>query len=421
MKNPSRWRHRLCNRITRGLGIAVTFSLAPWSLAADQPPPSPAAAVAPVAVFHLADCLSLALERQPAIAAQRASLAAAETGWRSAENIKIPAFIVHDLPARRKQAALGVQIHTAGLDLAEREAIYNVTRTYYTVLFARAQERVARSAVDSLKISQVLAKAKAAREERGGVTPEDVDKITIYLRLAETRQIQAAEGVDRALAALREAMGVGYDFPLRVPDEALTEKRVQISREEVIRLALSRRGELVQTAALAEVTALEIEAQSSSCRPRMATYAAYADLHSQPVPQGINDGEYRPGAVGPEMPTELVGSKATRVELAGAFGARMQAIVEKTRNLIALEAEDAFRRWHEASQKLRQTSEAAAKAVGLDEKTRTAFTGDQKIRVEDLLGNIVLSGLAQGQHNETLFQQLLALAALERVTAGGLK
>ena len=71
--------------------------------------------------LQLQDCLNMALERQPRLAAQRASLAMAEQGKRTLDGMRLAAALDHQIPIRRKQAGLGVTAAAAGLDQAERE------------------------------------------------------------------------------------------------------------------------------------------------------------------------------------------------------------------------------------------------------------------------------------------------------------
>src|SRR6202040_1973598 len=161
-----------------------------------------------VYTLDLAECLRLASQRQPRIAAQRASLAAAEEGFRALDNIPIPAVLSPDLVIRRRQASLGVGAAGAAVDQADRETAYGVTRTYFTVLFAREQERVLRAIVD-----RVSATREAAQRSLDGgardVSDSDVKRALVYQRLAEAKLIEANQGVKRALAALREAIGLG--------------------------------------------------------------------------------------------------------------------------------------------------------------------------------------------------------------------
>src|SRR5205085_236016 len=126
----------------------------------------------------------------------------------------------------------------------------------------------------------------------------DVAKTEAYLNLAEARQFDAARGAALALAALREAMGVGCDYPLDVADARLPTLRREIARAEVVSLAVSHRGELVQAQSAAEVVHLEIDAQEATCMPTAHTFAAFVDVHARPIPSGVSNTEYRPGAIG---------------------------------------------------------------------------------------------------------------------------
>lgn len=423
MTDLARWWQERFVRTLGGVGIPLALCLAPAGPAQEPAPttaPPTVVTTAPAErVLTLAECLSLALERQPSIAAARASLAAAQEGARSLDETRIPAAIVHELPYRRQQARLGVQVAAAGVHLAEHETVYAVTRTYYTVLYARAQEKVARETVDHLRATQEVTRRVLETGASREVTASTLDRVTVYLRLAETRQVQAAEGIDRALAALKEAIGLGADCSLQIPPEALPENPATPRREAVIALALARRPELVQAHAVAEVSALEIDAQGTSIRHRMPTFALHADLHARPIPQGVANTEYRPGAIGPEMPPELVGSRTVRMELARSYSARQAAVADKARNLIGLEADDTFRRWEEATRKLAQTRDAAERAAKLAEDLRRDYGAQLRVKAEDVLNAEVLAATARAQFNETLYQQILALAALERVTAGG--
>ena len=195
---------------------------------------------APAMTLTLDECLCLALQRQPAVAAARASLAAAEEARRALENIRVPTCLARYLPIRRLQAALGVTAAAAGVDLAEHDTIYAVTRTYMTALYARDQEAVAQSVVTRLAATNEVA-AQMLQAGARDVATSDVDRSTVYLELARTKQIQASRGVDRALAALREAIGLGPECRLQVPAGHLPVPQVRPNRQEVIAWAVARR------------------------------------------------------------------------------------------------------------------------------------------------------------------------------------
>src|SRR5262249_59985806 len=105
---------------------------------------------APGEKLTLCECLQRALLHHPRVAAQRASLAAAEDGARALESLRFPATLDPQVPVRRRQACLGRTSAAAAVDQAEREVRYAVTRAYFTVVYAREQETVARNVVERL-------------------------------------------------------------------------------------------------------------------------------------------------------------------------------------------------------------------------------------------------------------------------------
>lgn len=368
----------------------------------------------------LADCVNIALEKQPALAAQRASVAAAYTQQRALQELRTPVLLARDLPIRRKQACLGISIAEAGLSQTQWEVVYSVKRTYLAALYARSQQAVADDLVDSLKFYRERVKEAVDKGTSREWSQATVDKITVYLGQAESKQAEAARGFERAMAALREAMGVGPEFCQTILAQDQPAIEVELAHDYVVNLALSRRGELVQASQALEVVNLEVDAQGKTCLPTARTFAAGTDIHARPIPQGTMNGEYRPAAVGIEMPTLMAGSKANRMQRAQDLSGRAAAVVDKTHNLIALEAEDVLLRWQEAKRKVSQTREAAEAARRLVKSTRERIQSGLNVKIEDDLTNEVISAQARAGYNEARYQQGLALAALERVTAGGI-
>jgi outer membrane protein TolC len=410
-------RRNLWSRLTRRAVGWLAFA----ALVCAAAPPAraqTAAPAAPAGPLTLAESVRTALERQPRIAAERANLAAAEDNKRALDDLRLAALVEHDLPIRRRQAALGVTAAAGAVDVAERDTVYAVTRTYYTVLFAREQERLTRSVVDRLTALHETAE-KMLKEGARDVTAAHVKQIGVYLRLARAKQLEAAAGEKRALAALKEAIGLGQECRLEVPPGGLPETDQRPCRDEILALALARRGDLAQAHLFAEVACLEVAAQGTSVLTRKETFAAAADIHASQVPQGAHDGEYRPGAVPPAMPTLLVGSRADRVQVARSYHARAGAVVETTRNLISLEAEDAFLRWEQASLQAPQAREAADVADRLAEDLSKDMAAGLRVRPDEVMTARVLAATARAQYNEVLYHAVLALADLERITAGG--
>jgi outer membrane protein TolC len=369
--------------------------------------------------LSLADCIDLGLDNQPAMAAAQASLDAAEANYEGVSKLRLFRFLSPDIPIRKKQAHLGVAIASAALGSAEWETRYAITRNFFSVIYAREQLEVVKSVVAKLQ----RARNKAAGLLKSGdptikVTKIDVDNLDINIAFYEAKQQEAEIGIKRAEAALREAMGVGRDFDLNLARASLPQPVKDLQLSELIDVALERRGEMAQASSVYQVTELEIAAQKRTIGPSAKTFAAAGDVHATPIPQGISNTEYRPGAIGIEMPTLLGGKKADRIQRARAFNARAAAVVDKTRNLITLEVEANYYKWQEALLKLQKLQKTLklARDVGrsVEERLQSGnVTGEELIRAQ------TLEEQSRAQYNDALYMHALGLAGLERVTAGG--
>jgi outer membrane protein TolC len=251
------------------------------------------------------------------------------------------------------------------------------------------------------------------------VTAVDVNRSSVYLHLAKTRQIQASQGVKRALASLKEAIGLGPEGCLDLPPGHLNPPEPSLCEGDVVAWALERRSGLIQAQVFAEVVCLEVAAQELTCRNRMQTFAAGSDIHSHLIPPEIRNAEYRPEGTPPEMPTFLAGTRPERIKHAQDLYQRAQAVVEVTRNLIVLEAEDAFVRWQEASRQAREARQAADDADKVADSLTRDFTTGLKVKVEEVVNARVLASQARSQYNQYRHREALALVDLERATSGG--
>jgi len=182
---------------------------------------------------------------------------------------------------------------------------------------------------------------------------------------------------------------------------------------------LSNRGEMEQASAALRLMELEIEAQRRVCfNPVVKTFAAAADVHAKQIPQGISNGEYRPDAIGPEIPGNLVGKRGARVQRAQDLTNRAEAVVDKTHNLITLEVEAFYLKWEEAAIKARILGKTTALAADIAKRVQKVFNEGQASG-EELLRSRTMEDQAQAMYNEALYNHALALAGLERATAGG--
>jgi outer membrane protein TolC len=242
--------------------------------------------------------------------------------------------------------------------------------------------------------------------------------------LAKSKLLRATArlGNKQALAALREVMGVEPSELFQVKDKELPLMRqdIPLTREQVIDMAVCRRPELALAAAGVDAFRLEVYAQSKlPFRRAVPTLATGADIHSRDVPQASRGKEYRPGAIAPEMPPQLVGTKFDRVSRAMAYSHRAEAVYDKARNLIILEAETSFYDLELAAERVTHTKAGFTHGDELRQYVKDQFP-DQRDK-ERMLQLYIAGSQAQSDYVEAVLQHLLVLANLERVTAGGVR
>jgi len=157
-------------------------------------------------------------------------------------------------------------------------------------------------------------------------------------------------------------------------------------------------------------------------RRTVPTLAAGSDLHSRILPGGSRDPahDYRPEPVLPEMPSMVVGKRAERVARVCAYSRRADAVHDKARDLLVLEAETSFIDFEAAAKSVAISKESYTAAKDLMERIREGFD-NPKAAKDQLLLAYGQAAESQGEYVQAVFEYLLEMAALERVTAGGVR
>jgi len=381
--------------------------------------PPPADKGCEVKVLNLAECIGIGMERSPALAAQWATLRATEAGKNGGDALKIPKCMAPDIDIRRQQSAIGLEGAMASVEFVEHYTVNAISRMYFGVVYAREQRNVAEEAVkDRAKNLQMAQEFLDAQVRQ--VTQEDVQKFRAALQQAQIRVLEAKRGEEILAGALKEAMGVGPYFCLDVADKTLPHPQLELCKEQVIELALSRRPEMRVQDAASAISCLEIEAQAAM-RRNGRTFAMFSDIHVAAAPPLGGGPTYTPGPIGWEMPVKLVGPKPYRVERAKELHNRINAVREKTRQLIALEAQDAYTRYVEARDSIplaKQAEDSAREVLG--EATRK-YLRQVRLDPDKLIDATAKLDDSRVKHLEARHKYVVALIYLENVTAGAIR
>ena len=376
----------------------------------------------------LGECIAIAVEHQPNLKAVKASIGASEAGYRALMHFgTVGTIISPDLEIRKQQAQRGLAASSGEYQKTYNEVIQDVTRLYYLAVYAKQQGVLANDAYQYLqemaKLIEKIINSKLPADQLGGLNVVKLRLVQMGVIRAEQLRIDAATGRQQALAALREAMGVDEkSYPFRIKDLELPvmSQDIPITQELVVEQALCRRPELALAAAGVDVFRLEVYAQGKIPFKRVVpTFASGADLHAKEIPQTLRAKDYRPGAIIPEMPVQLVGSKYDRVDRAMFYSQKAEAVYEKVRGLIILEAQDAYFQFANANLKLIY----AKKQLDLanDAQQRIVENAESTKEKDQVVQGYITTSTVKSDYVKAVLEHIQALAALERITAGGIQ
>lgn len=387
----------------------------------DKLPVIPPAQAEPVGqTLSLAECLAIAQERQPTIRGALHSLAASQRSYDAIMNLpKVAEWVSPDVPVRRQQASRGLTLAAAAVEQARFETTYDVIYLYYSFVYARQQEGTAADVRDTLEVYFKVAE-ELFKQGVAGVDRNTVYNLRNKINEVEQLRLEANIGRQRALEALKEAMGVEACFEFSPRDRELPIMGGRVTKDDVVSRAMANRSELVQAAAGADAFRLEVAAQAKlRTFGQTNTLASGADLHGKAIPFPLRNGEYKPAPFPPEMPSHLVGRREDRVARACELSLKQDAGYDKIVGLIRLEAANAYLEWEMATSRMTEAKRRYEEARQIADIAKETAPAQQKPQL--VVQYEAEAGKASADYVKAVFEHLKALAKLERVTAGGIR
>lgn len=335
--------------------------------------------------------------------------------------MKFLAIISKDLPVRKQQAQTGMNAATANFSQTELDLNYSISYTYSSIIYANQQLDVAERGINDLNTLGDIAKEIVKTGSRNDVSKKQIDQINVYLNLFNGKKEEAVQGVPRAKAALREAIGeTDTNWDLQTADKVLTLPDVKVDRDFIISEALAKRGEIAQAQSAVDATCLEVKAQEKIRAFSGKTFASGSDIHANILPIASLNEDYRPGAIAPEMPANLYGPKRSRVNQAKILHEKAQVVADKAKSLVVLEAENTYLRWIENKNRATSYLKSADEAEKLASSLKERFDPrGGKITLDEVITTGIQANSIRIAANEAIYKAYLSLIALERVSGGG--
>ena len=293
------------------------------------------------------------------------------------------------------------------LGRTEQEIVYRVVDSYYGVLLAAKQLKVAEQAA---KTAQSIMDRSQARFDSGLVVESDL--LTAKVRMAGRQQelIRARNNLDLARAQLSTAMGVPVDSVFQ-PSEALAERTLPVPvLEEVEKQALTLRPDLKRIHSEEAAQQQSVAIAKSAFGPRVNAFAGW----EMDNPTFVAGGGGNNWLGGVEVQFDIFQGGAKRAELSRerALEERVTAMKQVATDGVRLEVRRAYYNLDSARQELEVARAAIAQAQESLRINQDRYEGGLTT-ITDLLGAEEATRRRQTDYWEAVYRFHTSYANLE--------
>lgn len=323
---------------------------------------------------------------------------------------------------RYQQAGLGIQAASADLAKSKQQTVFDVTRAYLGVQFARESIAVVENAIGQFRAIESLIKALLDEGDEH-VTVVDLHRAGTIRLLAESEKVGLQRAADLAHEALRQAMGIEYTAEFDIADSRLIAHRRELELPAVLDEAMIRRPELAKARIGVQVAELERKLATANYLPDVALFGRFGTIDDDGGFVNPNDPEEWAVGVTLGVPLYAGGRRSAQKRQAQFGQARARYLRQLARQLITLQVQKTYLEYLEMSERLRLAETAVDQAEGTIEGLRNQFLGDQiddeamPDYFEDLIMARVLHTLARMRYYDIVYRYDLSLARIRLVTA----
>lgn len=274
--------------------------------------------------------------------------------FRSSVTLRVPVFDQRETQTRIATARIQQQRSEQQTNLVEQQIRYEVIKSYYGLLLARAKLQVAEDAVKTAE-----ADVKRARDlvEAGVVVQSDLLAARVQLAQFRQQEIQIAGELATTLAALNVALGLQVDTPQQ-PLAELIDRRFTVDAVEVLfSQALQNRPDYQRAVLSSRATDAQLHGARGEWLPRVDAFVT-AGRSSEHFTNG--SGDYAAGAT---VSFNLFDAgRKSRIARATATQSIAYAEEEQLANQIRFEVVRAYQQFVAARERLAVVAEVSAQA-----------------------------------------------------------
>jgi outer membrane protein TolC len=335
----------------------------------------------------------------------------------------VPLYTFGKLDGLRDAARAGVAASRADIDRARQEVALQVRQAWYGWLLACSAVEVLADGDQKIRDAETKL-VKMLEELNEEVTERDLFKLRYYAAEVRTLLVQARQGKQTALAALRFLTGIeqlGHSLPL-AESELSAPKAPPILRDLALEQASKSRPELIALDAALRAARALVDMQRASFYPDIfiagSLEGSYSPAHDYIGNSLLNRGlTYYTGGLSLGLQISLdIPQKMARLEQAEAEARRLEIQVEQARQAIGLEIDRQLGSLDAARQRVQlyRKGHRAAKAWM---RSNVMSYGVGLANTKDLLDSVAAFAKSKLDRDQAIHDLLLAQDQL-RMAAG---
>lgn len=326
------------------------------------------------------------------------------------------------IEAQYQRAQIGCRATKLDVVRTRQLTQFNVSQAYYSILLVSEQYRIVSVAEGHAKAVELLAQS-LLDEGDVAVTNVDVLRAGTFRHLYGEQRAGLARLRQRAIAALKLAMGMEQSCELQIADQELTFTPVELANEEIIAAALAHRPEVQQARLGMKAAAWQRKAACAELKPDVVAFASFSTINDDANFPNPNDSEEWSAGVSAELPLYVGGRRMAQIRQASHACAQARDRFNQACQFVTQEAQDAYLEYREMAERKTAAGQAADDAENAVKDLQAMFAADlisdskYPKYFEDSLTTRFLTVAAQTRYYQALFGYELALARLRLVTA----
>lgn len=335
--------------------------------------------------------------------------------WRTSLLLTWPLFTGGKISSVNERAEIGVEAANRGLAEAREDIAFEVTRFYQMRLLAG--ELVAIGKETQLRFETILdITERVYKTGSGTVDKTDYLKNRLFVSMIKGQVAVLIQNRDRVEAALRNAMGLPPDAPIRLKEDRLAAAPTEYREEELIAAAFDHRPDLKRVNLGIDAAHAGITEAKSDYWPTLAAFGEAAHLEND-VDGGIVDWQEDSWAVGVSLDVSIFQGFRTDARVAEAKGELLKLTHQKQllETGIRTQVRVGWLGYQAAVAELGSAEEGLADARENRDLNMRAYEAEL-VETEDVITAQFLETMTKIRHRKALFDLAVAAARLDLVT-----